>query len=73
MSDDSEKTLDETLSRHVARRFGTLSLVESVSVFPHERPDSIVMWFDRQYFPTDIRQVGLEICVRSSVAVNTFS
>jgi hypothetical protein len=42
MSDDTEKILDETLLRHIARRLGSLSLVESVSVFPYERPESVV-------------------------------
>ncbi|WP_266080598.1 hypothetical protein [Haladaptatus caseinilyticus] len=63
MSDDTEKILDETLLRHIARRLGTLSLVESVSVFPHERPESVVAWLDLQYFPDTIQQVVFEIRV----------
>lgn len=45
----------------------TLSLVESVSVFPHERPESVVAWFDLRYFPDTIQKVVFEIRVYTNL------
>lgn len=62
MSSD-EKRLDEDLLRAAARRLGSLALVESVSVLPHEKPESIVANFDTIYYPDEIQTVTLEIRV----------
>lgn len=62
MSSDG-KTLNEDLLRAAARRLGSLALVESVSVLPHEKPESIVADFDTVYYPNEIQTVTLEIRV----------
>jgi hypothetical protein len=58
-----EKTLNEALLRAVARRLGSLTLIESVSVFSHEKPESLVASFDTIYYPDEIQTVTLEMQV----------
>ena len=62
MSTD-EKTLDEALLRVAARRLGSVTLIESVSVFPHEKPESVVATFDTIHFPDEIQTVAIEMQV----------
>jgi hypothetical protein len=62
MSTD-EKTLDEALLRVAARRLGSVTLIESVSVFPYEKPESIVATLDTIYFPDEIQTATIEIQV----------
>lgn len=55
-----DDVLDEALLRTVARRLGGLTLVETVSVFPREKPASVVATFDGRYYPERISSVTLE-------------
>lgn len=64
MADEDEATgsgLDEELLRLVARRVGGLTLIDSVSVFPAAKLDSIVATFDIQYYPERMDVVVLEL------------
>lgn len=66
MGDDGEtrgRVLDEALLRTVARRLGSLTLVEAVSVFPGEKPESVVARFDPRYYPERVGRVALELRV----------
>ncbi|WP_252699722.1 hypothetical protein [Natronosalvus vescus] len=54
-----EKTLDEALLRKVAQRLGALTLIDTVRVFPRQKPESVVAQFDDVYFPEEIRRVDL--------------
>lgn len=56
-----EKTLDETLLREVAQRLGSLTVVETVRVFPREKPESVVAALEAAYYPEEIRYVELEL------------
>ncbi len=58
---DGDRRLDEALLRIVARRLGSLSRVESVAVFPREKPESIVAAFDPRHYPEEVRRVELEL------------
>lgn len=55
-----EKTLNETLLRIVAERLGSLSIVDTVRVFPYEKPDAVVAEIVADYYPEDVRRVELE-------------
>lgn len=55
------RVLDEALLRTVARRLGTLTLVDAVSAFPIEKPASVVARFDRRYYPEGFQRVSLEL------------
>ena len=59
--DDAGSGLDEELLRFVARRLGRLTLIDSVSVFPASKPDSVVAKFDIQYYPERMDVVVLEL------------
>lgn len=61
MTGEEERTLDEALLRLVARRLGSLTLIESVAVFPHEKPASVVAAFDPRHCPENVRRVELEL------------
>ena len=56
-----ENGLDEALLRVVARRLGSLTLIETVRVFPHRKPESVVARFDDAYYPEAVRRVELEL------------
>lgn len=58
---DEERGLDQALLRVIAQRLGALGLVDSVAVFPPEKPSAIVAALDEQYFPPAFHQVFLEI------------
>ncbi|SDM91545.1 hypothetical protein SAMN04487949_2833 [Halogranum gelatinilyticum] len=60
MSDDG-KTLNEALLRAVARRLGSLTLVDSVSVFPRTKPESVVATLDTVYYPDTVETAVLEV------------
>lgn len=53
--------LDEALLRTMARRLGTLTRIDRVSVFPAAKPDSVVAQFDLQYYPERMDRVTLEL------------
>lgn len=53
--------LDEALLRSVARRLGSLTLVETVRVFPREKPASVVARLEPTYYPEEIRRSELEL------------
>lgn len=55
-----DRVLDEPLLRAVAQRLGRLSHVETVSVFPREKPESVVATLDDQYFPNALQVATLE-------------
>lgn len=55
------KPLDEALLREVARRLGSLTLIDTVRVFPQQKPASVVATFDSVYYPDEIRRVELEL------------
>jgi len=59
--DDAERILDEALLRTVARRVGRLTRIETVSVFPADKSESIVASFDLQYYPETFERVSLEV------------
>lgn len=64
MTDDeggTPRVLDEALLRTVARRMGRLTLIDTVSVFPTEKPDSVVARLDTRYYPERITRVTLEL------------
>lgn len=58
---DPGDVLDEELLRTVARRLGSVTLVETVSVFPNEKPASSVATFDGRYYPERVQSVTLEL------------
>lgn len=53
--------LDEPLLRAVAKRLGKLSHIETVSVFPREKPESVVATLDEQYFSSSHQTATLEL------------
>lgn len=55
------RTLNESVLRHAAERLGTLTLVETVSVFPSEKSESIVARLDGQYYPESVESVEVEV------------
>lgn len=55
------RTLDEALLRTASKRLGTLTLIEAVSVFPREKPESVVARFDGTYYPQAVERVELEL------------
>lgn len=59
--DETDRELDGALLRAVARRLGSLTLVDTVSVFPREKPSSVVARLEDAYFPAEIRSVELEL------------
>lgn len=59
--DRGENGLDEALLRTAAERLGGLTLVERVSVFPREKPASVVASLDVRYYPERIQAVTLEL------------
>jgi hypothetical protein len=60
-TDRRDGVLDETLLREVATRLGALTRLDSVSVFPREKPESVVAAFDLAYYPDRIDRVALEL------------
>lgn len=58
---EADRELDEALLRAVAPRFGSLTLVDTVSVFPREKPSSVVARLEDGYFPEAIESVELEV------------
>lgn len=56
-----ETLLDEALLREVAQRLGSLTMIDTVRVFPHQKPESVVAEFDSVYYPKAIRRVELEL------------
>lgn len=59
--DRDEKTLDEALLREVAQRLGSLTLTDTVHVFPRQKPESVVAEFDDRYYPDEIQRIELEL------------
>jgi hypothetical protein len=59
--DADAKVLDEALLRLVAKRLGDLTLVESVSVFPATKSESVVAQLDRRHYPERIDRATLEL------------
>lgn len=59
--DGDDTALDEALLREVARRLGSLTLVDTVRVFPHQKPASVVVQCEETYYPDEIRRVELEL------------
>lgn len=59
--DRQHELLDETLLRTVARRLGSLTLVDSVSVFPQRKPESVVAAFDVANYPLFVSSATLEV------------
>lgn len=55
------RTLNEASLRDVSERLGSLSLVETVSVFPRNKPESVVARLDGQYYPQAVGRVELEL------------
>lgn len=56
-----EKTLDEALLREVAQRLGSLTLIDTVRVFPTQKPASVIAELDDRYYPDEIQRVELEL------------
>lgn len=64
MADEGQsrpRVLDEALLRLLARRLGSLTVVDAVSVFPSGKPNSVIGRLDRQYSPEEIERVFLEL------------
>lgn len=53
--------LDEALLREVAKRLHSITVIETVRVFPPEKPASVVARLDPVYYPDTIRRIELEI------------
>lgn len=56
-----ETPLDEALLRAVAERLGSLTLIETVRVFPREKPGSVVARIDATYYPPVVRRIEFEL------------
>lgn len=55
-----EKTLNDTLLHEVARRLGALTVVDTVRVFPREKPSSVVAQFVDVYYLDTVGTVELK-------------
>ena len=56
-----EKPLDEALLGAVAGRLGSLTMIDTVRVFPPQQPASVVATFDDVYYPDEVQRVLLEL------------
>ncbi|ELY55325.1 hypothetical protein C491_16457 [Natronococcus amylolyticus DSM 10524] len=57
---DTGRSLDEALLRAVARRLGSLTVIDTVRVFPRQKPESVVATLEDAYYPEEIRRIELE-------------
>lgn len=63
MADDElspTRLLDEALLRVLGQRLGSLTRIETVSVFPITHPESVIAQLDTQYYPESLQEVTLE-------------
>lgn len=60
MSGDGSRQVDEALLAHLQSLFGRLSRVSRASLFPPNRPESLVVEFDTAAYPASIDAVRLE-------------
>ncbi|WP_089309321.1 hypothetical protein [Halorubrum ezzemoulense] len=57
---DTSRTVDEATLRYVARLFGHQDDVQTTSLFPSNKVESLVVTLDADYYPSDIDEVTLE-------------
>ncbi|KDE57535.1 hypothetical protein EL22_11480 [Halostagnicola sp. A56] len=62
--------LDEALLREVAKRLRSITILERVSVFPPEKPASVVAEIATVYHSDDIRRIELEFRAYQNVDFN---
>lgn len=62
MSDsDGSRTVDEATLRYIARLLGRQDAVDTTSLFPATKPETLVVRLDTEGYPADIDEVSLEI------------
>ena len=58
---DRSRSVDEATLRYLARAFGQRDEVRQTSLFPSNKPESLVVAFDVEYYPESVDGVSLEL------------
>ena len=58
---DRSRSVDEATLRYLARLFGRRDEVRQTSLFPSNKPESLVVTFDVEYYPESVDGVSLEL------------
>ncbi|MYL17681.1 hypothetical protein [Halorubrum distributum] len=58
---DRSRSVDEATLRYLARAFGRRDEVRQTSLFPTNKPESLVVTLDVEYYPEGVDGVSLEI------------
>ncbi|MDV7349681.1 hypothetical protein R3751_07820 [Halorubrum distributum] len=58
---DRSRSVDEATLRYLARAFGRRSEVCQTSLFPSNKPESLVVTLDAEYYPESVDGVSLEL------------
>ena len=58
---DRSRSVDEATLRYLARAFGQRDEVRQTSLFPSNKPESLVVTFDVEYYPESVDGVSLEL------------
>ena len=58
---DRSRSVDEATLRYLARAFGRRDEVRQTSLFPSNKPESLVVTLDAEYYPELVEVVSLEL------------
>ena len=58
---DRSRSVDEATLRYLARVFGRRDEVRQTSLFPSNKPESLVVTLDAEYYPELVEVVSLEL------------
>lgn len=58
---DASRSVDEATLRYLARAFGRRDEVRQTSLFPSNKPESLVVTLDAEYYPESVDGLSLEL------------